>query len=354
MIYKGKDIKISNNKYVNDRIVIKDLQPHPKDSNPNFRYNCDICRCEYSAGGSIRNNYRKICSKHHFYYVCDYCGKEFEIIRLSDFIASDKNLRFCSHNCALQYRNRTPEMRKAVVKMNNSRAKENLNKIQVCKKCGRKFQSVFPMDICNGCITSETNKKNAKQEQICKKCGKPFYSPFIMKIGPCCNPNLPKLNFITKDNVSYYYDQSTNDYIPWEEYKKKFITKKVNVLPDEFELVPTFRTQDSEDWNGSKRAFEQNLVDEGIGWFIYVKFYINRTGEIKPLVCGKTGSLNVNTVGTDVIFDYDINSGPARKFLIEEGLEWDKTQIAILRCKSEEEAYENENYYINKLDLFQS
>ena len=169
-------------------------------------------------------------------------------------------------------------------------------------------------------------------------------------------------NFEEKDNVLYFYDRSIQDYIPWEDYKKKFIirskeyTNISNILPD-FKLYPTFRKQDSNLWSdGSKSAFEQSLVDDDILWFIYIKFYLDAKNNPKPLVCGKSGSLLVNSNGSDLSFSTDINDGPARRFLAENSGKylWDKTKVAILPCKSEQEAYKLENKYTELLNLFGS
>lgn len=428
--YKDCFIKISDNSFVDNKIIIRDKPLQTTNFKRKVFYKCDICKEEFVIGNSIRANCRKLCGKHHFYYICDYCNKEFEITRLSDFIGSSSNLRFCSHNCALQHRNRSEEMKKAVTSMNISRVSKNLNKTQKCSKCGKQFHSIFPMNICNGCITSETNKQNYKKDQICKKCGKTFHSSFIMDLGPCCNPNIKgtpnfitknnvryykgievnefakkilsgelnidnypdinirygrvcyktediitsekliknNCNFESKDNILYFYDRSVNDYIPWEDYKKKFVNISNNMKPNNnfngllegFKFYPTFRSQDSNNWeNGTKSAFEQSLVDVNISWFVYIKFYINyRTKNIKPLVVGKSGSLLVNSSGSDLSFSTDVNDGPARRFLAEsnkiDSLSWDKTKVAILPCKSEEKALEIENEIFNKYNLFLS
>ena len=175
------------------------------------------------------------------------------------------------------------------------------------------------------------------------------------RIDPLTDKKILKISdFQVVDNVAFYYDQFTHDYILWSEYKSKFKTQKINNLPEGFVIYPTFRAQDSKDWKGSLQAFEQNLIDNEIGWFTYIKFYINENNKFKPLVCGKSGSKLVNASGSDVSFSTDINDGPARRFLQEEGFEWCKTQIAILKCDSEEEAYEKELFYIKELNLFGS
>lgn len=164
-------------------------------------------------------------------------------------------------------------------------------------------------------------------------------------------------NFITKDNILYYFDRKTNggNYIPWNIYKEKFLVSSKDIkLPKDFKIIPTFRTQDSEDWSNSKTAFEQLLLDLGIDWFVYIKFYINKNNKSIPLVCGKSGSLNVNCSGSDLSFSTDINDGPARRFLVENNLNWDKTKIAILKSGSEKDAYLAEQKYMKELNLFGS
>ena len=76
----------------------------------------------------------------------------------------------------------------------------------------------------------------------------------------------------------------------------------------------------------------------GVNWFSYVKFYIDSRKRIRPLVVGKSGSLNVNSGGSDVSFSTDGNDGPARKFLMDECATWDKTQILVIKAKSEKQA----------------
>ena len=139
-----------------------------------------------------------------------------------------------------------------------------------------------------------------------------------------------------------------------EEFKNNFIIQSAGKLPDGFQFVSTFREQDSIDWSGVKAAFEQNLVDMKVSWFVYVKFYIDKNGDVKPLVIGKSGSLLVNMSGSDLSFSIDINDGPARRFLAEGGFQWCKTQIAILPVGSEKEAYEKELEHGKAMNLFYS
>lgn len=361
--YKDEEIILSNNLYVDSRILIEDQK---EIENFNFKrkitYKCDICNENFITGNTIKQNYRKICRKHRFYYTCDYCGKKFEITRLSDFIGSEKNERFCSNNCALQYRNKSKEMIEATKIRNTVRAEINIKKEQTCEKCGNKFNSIFNMNICNGCITSNTNKNNFKLDQICKKCNKIFHSTFIMDTGPCCNENLNQNSFKIIDNELYYLDKVKNNYVPWREYKEEFLKQNLNIrnlncIPEGFKLYLTFRLQDSENWSGSRQAFEQNLIDNNISWFVYIKFYINNeNNEIKPLVIGKFGSLLVNSTGSDLNFSENVEDGPARRFLKESNgqFQWYKEQIAILKCNTSQEAYCLEKKYLKIFNCFGS
>lgn len=162
-------------------------------------------------------------------------------------------------------------------------------------------------------------------------------------------------NFIDKNNILNYFDKSINQYVPWEDYKAKFDILNIDfALPDGFKLYPTFRTQESDNWNRARNAFEQSLVDANINWFVYIKFYIDKNGNIKPLVVVKSGSLNVNINGSDVSFSVDVNDGPARRFLNDKNLQWCKTQIAILPCFNEAVAYEIESKIVKEYALFES
>ena len=198
----------------------------------------------------------------------------------------------------------------------------------------------------------------------CEKCNQKTYHIGLTCLK--CNPNIlnnkiPLFKII--NNILYYYDYSIKDYIPWQEYKEKFKTKIElnNSFIDEIKLMypnafiqTTFRTQESDDWTGARQAFEQDLVDMNINWFVYIKFYFNKENKIKPLVVGKSGSLNVNSNGSDVNFSTNINDGPARRFINETDAAWDKTQILIIPCCNVQEAYNIENIIAKKFNLFQS
>ena len=232
-------------------------------------------------------------------------------------------------------------------------------------------------NLCNDLLNGKRNIKD--------------YPGFEIRFGRVCYNHMDVLtnekllyndsNFTMQKEILYYLDRTINQYIPWDDFKAKFnrkrLTKNVESfisnlksldifqpksmgpvdsydLDDTIKLYPTFRSQKSNDWTGAKGAFEQSLVDNNVNWFCYIKFYINRNDNIRPLVVGKSGSLNVNNNGSDVSFSTDINDGPARKFLNDENLQWDKTQILIIKAKSERQALFYEWKIADVYELFES
>lgn len=101
-----------------------------------------------------------------------------------------------------------------------------------------------------------------------------------------------------------------------------------------------------------QNAMERELVEKGIGWFVYIKFCIGEDG-IKPLVVGKTGSLLVNSSGTDINFSTNKET-PARVFLKEESKEWYEDEVLVIPVETEKEAYDLETEIFENFDLFMS
>lgn len=182
------------------------------------------------------------------------------------------------------------------------------------------------------CNNEEANRKKsiAKSKnsglRYCKKCDCETFHLNGMCIK--CHPSagtgrtyeLPLVfakSFITQDGVLCYYDRSNNVYVPWDGYKQKFYRKRLGNdgldsfvqyvrsmdcfqpkhmgpagsydLNDVVQLVTTFREQGSELWAGARKAFEQRLVELGIEWFAYIKFYLDHnliTGECQNTSSG--------------------------------------------------------------------
>lgn len=326
---------------------------------------CKLCNKEFFAE-SNRKFYCKNCLKHP---VCNRCGKS-----LDNFISiNDNSIYYCSKKCSNQ--NKAEQLQKP-------------GECIICKKFVQ-HRDALGQGIECGCLKNhlENKRNNNLKPGICVTCKN--FSEFRDFLGRCkschdkwydCNNHLPNVReagdrnlkefhhngcfncFKEIDGILYYFDSNEdnqNNYIPWEDYKQKFlkISQERNNFIDEiknqyplFKIIPTFRSQDSVDWSGARTAFEQSLIDEKINWFVYIKFdELNR-----PLVVGKSGSLNVNCNGSDVSFSADVNDGPARKFLFEEGINWNKTKILILPIQNEKEAYKIEKEIQENYNLFGS
>lgn len=250
-----------------------------------------------------------------------------------------------------------------------------------CVKCGKfcEHRNAFGIGIECDCLNKQLIKE--KEPKFCEKCQK--VTPHNGNACLVCHPESKCIgisSFKTENNILYYYDKSTKSYIPWEDYKNKFNRKRLTKdlesfinslksldifqpkqmgpvgsydLNDVIQVVPTFRTQDSKNWEGARIAFEQYLIDNKIDWFTYIKLYI-KNNNIRPLVVGKSGSLNVNNSGSDISFSTDINDGPARRFLYDINASWDKTRILIIKAKSEQQALYYEYKISNIYNLFES
>ena len=264
-----------------------------------------------------------------------------------------------------------------------------------CIKCNPESSSLKPLSFIenNNCSKHEYCKMQfydkTINKYICWECYKDKWEKdqklYIPKIAKCKQCEIPTVinKLFCSDKCEEIYKQDkfkqfkhnnkcekhTNNNLTynvkcWECWKDElknlninFYNNFLNEIKELYQnmlLQTTFRTQESLDWIGKKLAFEQDLVDKGFKWIAYIKFYIDKDGNIIPLVCGKTGSFLVNNSVTDVIFSTDINHGPARKFLKDNSFEWDKTQILIIPCKTEKIALSIEEEIINRYNLFES
>lgn len=353
-----------------------------------FHLICKTCGKEFIA----KTSNIKYCSEECEPKVrCDNCGKLFRIVR------DRGGKHFCSRSCVSQYKEKhltkeQKERRSEIARENIKKANEywrteegRKRKSEICAETNRKPERAalvskqwenkdfrdkmtkaiierWQKGVYGTLALDNLEKLNSRHIKYCEVCNREtIHNGFETCL--VCHPNTGgkhKGNSIFKEieGKLNYFDFKNNKYVPWNEYKEKFIKNNKNIdfnLPDGFEIIPTFRTQDSQDWSGARIAFEQNLVDLGVNWFVYVKFYVDSEGMIKPLVVGKSGSLLVNSNGSDVNFSEDVNHGPARRFINEtEGVVWCKTKIAICKCKTEQEALKLEKELQCKYNLFGS
>ena len=232
----------------------------------------------------------------------------------------------------------------------------------ILKKYGDKELKIF-QNSKNTCIwckryyrknNKNINKNNIGKYFCCEKCSSLYnrekYQSF--KHNNICSKH--------HNQILTYKNQC------WTCYKNDVIKNNINKLNKfriknyfilkylyGFKLYPTFRTS-KDSWKGDKPAFEQNLVDNRVNWFVYIKFYVNNKGAIKPIVVGKSGSLNVNYSGSDLNFSVNNNDGPARQFINLNNFSWNYDIIFVRKVRNEKEAYRIENKIMNKFDLFGS
>ena len=208
------------------------------------------------------------------------------------------------------------------------------------------------------------------EKKFCEKCGSVqqfMYGKYCRSHDKehCGNVDLfLQKKIIEAEDGRILYMQGDGILVDWEEYKRKFVAEQNCDILDDIpgaSIVSTFREQGSDDWAGARIAFERSLVDMGLEYFAYVKFYIGHDGSVKPLVAGKTGSKLANIKGSDLDFgDWngqdvdDSNNTTARHLLFEDGLHWDKTKILIVPCDSEDEALSMEKYLQDTYNLFKS
>lgn len=238
------------------------------------------------------------------------------------------------------------------------------------------------------------NIKNADKEQL-RRLSSKKYNAFVKQYSKCywCNRifnykkkqsnycckkckklmDQEKRQIFKHNNVCdiHHHEKLTYKNMCWSCYKEEFedmllnegyLNNKKGKIPlhwrirlylNGFELIPTYRTSKNS-WNGDKPAFEQSLVDLNVKYFIYLKFYINNKGKIKPILVGKSASSVINYTGSDLNFSTDITHGPSRQFIKLNKFSWYYDFIAIKKASSNEKAYKLESKYQDKWDLYGS
>ena len=226
-----------------------------------------------------------------------------------------------------------------------------------CTRCGKFSNKRDISGMCKECryeVSSKVGIHNVEINTIpgiCIKCGE--YSKIRNLSGMCqkCS-SVGKSNFLEESIQPCGHKSksvlSNGEYVCWKCYIQDF--DKSNFIP-KFNgiIVPTFLKQnDTNSIPGNK--FETYLSDLGIGWFVYIKYHENG----KPLVVGKSGSLLVNSNGSDLSFDRKEDGGPARQLLIDTSSNWNRTMVEILKVNSELEALDLEYSLQLKFKIFGS
>lgn len=133
------------------------------------------------------------------------------------------------------------------------------------------------------------------------------------------------------------------------EYKKKY------------KIYETYLEQDADRWRrGYKSKFQQSLIDNNLMFFAYIKFYIDDGNEY-ALVAGKSGSYTVNnSSGCDLGYYLYPQKGPAKKWLYDNGKQWNQTKFLVIATNVEEkeksciEALKIEKYLVHTFGLLES
>lgn len=229
-----------------------------------------------------------------------------------------------------------------------------------CAICNKWFDKRTVSGLCINCQTKISIKTNLPK--YCNECNK--LTPHNGNICTICNPESSRagglLTFFTKNNKEYFVDRSSNKYILWEDFKNNFIIQNINnkiisqiQLEYNGEWFPTFITR-NDPLNCGHLAFDKYLVDKGVRYFVYIKFYKDNENNIYPLVCGESASFLINSSGCDLSFSKNLKDGPSRKFLIEENFDYLYEQIYLIRTNSREESLKIEKEIIQKFNLFNS
>lgn len=329
---------------------------------------------------------------------CAFCGKEF--YKKESRIKRDESgniINTCSVSCANRQRYKNPDYKRKMDKI----LRENNRKIysdpelrnktnshlktmkrshkEFCKECNE--ETTFLNGVgCMKCHNKSNRMRKAASKnmlqihkdfpEMAKEHGKKYgIENLLLKNKFCKNCNQDTLhrgnvctecqpeafgsicpNFIIKNDILYYKEEK------WEDYKDKFKLKNVEAdFDNEYNgfWQNTYRLEENS--IKGQDAMERELIEKNVGWFVYIKFYIDKEENIKPLVVGKTGSKLVNISGTDIKFDLNnIDHSPGRRFIADNNFEWYKDKIYVIPCNSEKEAKMLESKLQNEYYLFGS
>lgn len=306
---------------------------------------CYVCSNNFEvstqAHGSILNGTRiHICGGcNRVKKTCKNCGSVFE----TTYIKSLTTV-FCSRRCSSSYtckiRNADPDFQKQSLKTRREKG-VGVFDINHQKRANK---------------LSHTKEANDKRKENMKKNKSGVYNPkykniWIKNLGNHFN------NYFEDGNKCDIHIDETLTYrgTCWSCYKIGFGTSSISgdVISEKYKnsfYQKTYRLHTGN--RTGQNAMERELVEKGIGWFVYIKFCIGEDG-IKPLVVGKTGSLLVNSSGTDINFSINKET-PARVFLKEESKEWYEDEVLVIPVETEKEAYDLETEIFENFDLFMS
>lgn len=268
--------------------------------------------------------------------------------RLNKFKKAGRN-NLINYNKSEKGRLKSSEIGKKTIKIAHKYQRAN----NINKECEIHGLTMHLSGIgCLKCWNSSEKMKNVTRKRNLINWKDPEYRKKIASnlgsyLGDCYFQENNKCKIHTNQILTYKSEC-------WDCFKEKF--KNNDIVNEDFINYNSF-------WQNTYRlqrtnktgqlAMEQELVDRGINWFVYIKFY-EIENKIKPLQVCKSGSMIVNKSGSDVGFSTNINHGAARIFLNENNLRWHIEKILIFPTKTEKEAYELERLLIKRFGLFSS
>ena len=237
--------------------------------------NVKVFKCE-KCGEALERNLQK-CPKCGFQkrlaYHCENCGAEISNPYVKcDKCGYKKEMECTCKNCG------------ATMLMNGK-----------CEKCG--FSLLFEHRSKQAALNNE--RLNSFHVEFCEKCG---HDTIHDGFGACvsCSPRGAQKRWQYNNSRLEYLDIEYGMYIDWEEKKRQILSSKVDHMDNlGGEVFPTFITKDST-LNCGHAAFDKFLVEEGVTYFSYVKYYVDKCGKILPLVAGVSASKLINDSGSDL------------------------------------------------------
>lgn len=342
ILYLNNWIKIINNNFI----------PSPSDYN---NLKCKICGSYYHK----KNGRQAFCMNCSIEYSCHDCGKIFttnKIDRISKIIKKDL---FRCHSCNAKY-NLIQYNKSELGREKSSEHCYRMNKTEKWQENHNRFLENFNKsergkEIQNKLIEWARSKQGRESSRKSweRNC-KPWIESeegknLARKIGP------KNLN-ITSTYLRDENDRITNifldgKFINFEDYCLNFISNNEIIFDNDFKTIKFDPSKSKPSY--PSLSWEQMIADLFLEtpWLVYIKYYIDKNNLSRPLVVAKTGTLIVNKTGSDINFNYNINSA-SRQFLLENKLSWDTSRISIKGFKTENDALRFEKQLLLNTNLF--
>lgn len=330
---------------------------------PNRGYNtCPTCRAR-------NKKYTLKCEIHGFFYsdspvyTCRKCVlnkqqiyPQFKICGCGDvYIQKAKTPPFLCNKCKTDNLGKwgDPSKYDEEVKIFRKSHSSNIMKslhsndgIKFCSKCNKNTYHILAV----GCMfchnNSDTMKLATAKRNLYNWQNDPEYRKRIA--SNLCSEIVYRYN---NDKITHIND------IPIEEYyqilpQEDFLS---SLFPIGFYISTGLFQVQTGKFTG-KLSLDQRLVDLNIGYFVYIKNYINIEGKSLPLqVCKSTTTLVTKSI-PDFSFDYS-KGGAARQFLLDNNLKWDQEKVFIIPISKEDYGSQGcpsqtEKYIHDEIKLF--